>query len=776
MEAIMMITSATNIHASVLSQISVGQFNDVFSQLGIHYVEEFKSLVVNCLLPEASQVEVIDLKSGRKVATLTAVDAGFFSGKIPRRKNKFQYLLRVSYPLCVVEIIDPYQFDSLLDDKDVYLFNEGSQLQAYLFQGANWQTHQGIKGVHFCVWAPNAQNVALVGDMNHWDPRRHILRRHPASGLWDIFIADVDAGMHYKFSIEDAQGNWHEKSDPYAKMMQAAPGNASIVADVDAYQWQDANWMTQRIANAQQSSRQSCNQPMAIYEVQLASWRRKGDTGECFYDYQQLIDELIPYVKKMGFTHLQLMPISEYPFDGSWGYQPVGLYAPTYRFGKPKGLKAFIDSCHQHDLAVLLDWVPAHFPKDPHGLARFDGSCLYEHADPRQGEHPDWDTLIYNYGRAEVNSFLLSNAYYWLSEFHFDGLRLDAVSSMLYLDYSREQDQWLPNEHGGRENLAAISFLKRLNIEMYQAFPGIDMVAEESTAWGGVTQSTEHQGLGFGYKWNMGWMNDSLSYLKRDPLYRSHHHNELTFGLVYAYTEQFILSVSHDEVVHGKGSLINKIPGDDWQKFATLRAYFGFMWAHPGKKLLFMGCEFAQRNEWNHNLSLDWHLLEYQAHQQIQHWIQDLNALYLHTPALYALDTNPAGFSWLDCHNEANSILVFARFGKQSNEHVVIVINMTPTVHHDFRIGLPQHTAYQQALNSDDARYGGSNLINEHAIDAEVQAWQGQDYSALITVPPLSCVIFTPVIKPSVKSLSQPKTKAKSEPKAKSKPKTSSKT
>ncbi|QIR15047.1 1,4-alpha-glucan branching protein GlgB [Shewanella aestuarii] len=725
--------------------ISFGHFSDSFSLLGMHRHPNSNGLVVSCFLPEALHVDVVDLKTARKVATLEKMNPhGLFSASIPRRKNIFKYVLRVTYPLSVEHIIDPYQFSSVLDEQDVYLFNEGTQLQTYRFQGANWTSIDGVEGVHFCVWAPNAQQISLVGDMNHWDTRRHNLRAHPASGLWDIFIPDVEAGMHYKFSIKGADGTRYEKSDPYSSMMQPAPGNASIIRSKDQYQWQDQAWLQQRASKIQDTALQSHAQPMSIYEVHLASWRRRGEGGQEYYDYQQLIDELIPYVLEMGFTHLQLMPISEYPFDGSWGYQPVGLFAPSYRFGDANGLRAFIDHCHQQDLAVLLDWVPAHFPKDPHGLAKFDGTHLYEHADPRLGEHPDWNTLIYNYGRAEVQSFLLSNAYYWLSEFHFDGLRLDAVSSMLYLDYSRQHGQWLPNEHGGRENLAAIQFLTRLNADMYQAFPGIDMVAEESTSWEGVTKPTDSGGLGFGYKWNMGWMNDTLRYVSRDPIYRKYHHDQLTFGLVYAFTEQFILALSHDEVVHGKGSLINKIPGDDWQQFATLRAYLGFMWGHPGKKLIFMGCEFGQRNEWNHNQSLDWHLLEHGSHQGMQDWVRDLNHFYQQTPALFTHDHSASGFRWLDCHNHDDSILVFARFGDSEADNAVVIINMTPMVHHGFRVGLPYKLSYQESLNSDNTCYGGSNVVNDNVIVAQDIPWQEQPFSGVISVGPLSCIILTP--------------------------------
>ncbi|QIR14648.1 1,4-alpha-glucan branching protein GlgB [Shewanella aestuarii] len=714
-----------------------GEYSDIFSLLGMHSINDGKALIVRCYLPNALAVDVISVKDGRKVASLEmANEQGLFAGKMGRRVKPFNYVLRVQYPLCQLDIDDPYQYSSPLNDQDVYLFNEGSQLQAYAFQGANWLKHHNKEGVHFCVWAPNAQSVALIGDLNHWDRRRHIMRKHPASGLWDIFITDVEAGQHYKFAIKNSQGDSVIKSDPYAVCMQPSPDNASKIPPKQVYQWQDSQWLSKR------KTLTSHDKPMSIYEVQLASWRRTGDDGQSYTDYQQLIAELVPYTKEMGFTHLQLMPISEYPFDGSWGYQPVGLYAPTYRFGDANGLKAFIDACHQQDIAVLLDWVPAHFPKDPHGLVQFDGTHLYEHQDPRKGEHPDWDTLIYNFDRAEVRSFLLSNAHYWLAEFHFDGLRLDAVSSMLYLDYSREHGQWLPNQYGGRENLEAISFLQELNARMYQCFPGINMIAEESTAWPGVTQSTDNKGLGFGYKWNMGWMNDSLAYLSCDPLFRRYHHGELTFSLVYAFTEQFILSLSHDEVVHGKGSLLHKITGDDWQKFATLRAYYGYMWSHPGKKLLFMGNEFAQRNEWNHNQSLDWHLLEYAPHQGVQDWVRDLNQIYSQHPALYELDNHYEGFQWLDCDNADANVLVYCRFAKDKQQHLVVIVNMSPEVYHHFRVGVPEKTEYSEYLSSDHRHYGGSGVVNSEPQLAESIAWQSMPHSIVVTVPPLGCSIW----------------------------------
>ena len=745
MDLIAMTQNAPEFQNGVDVALLNSEYLDVFGLLGMHAINQGKALSVRCFLRGALSVDVICYKTGRKVASLEkSNEQGLFSGVMGRRVKPFLYKLRVKYPFSQEEIIDPYQFSSLLSDDDTYLFNEGRQQQAYQFLGANWREVQGIEGVHFCVWAPNAKRVSVLGDFNHWDGAIHVMRQHLANGLWEIFLPNAKVNQHYKFEIVTANGECIEKSDPYAKAMQEAPSNASLVPQKQAYQWQDEQWLAKRADIEWHQA------PMSIYEVHLASWRRKGDDGQQYLNYQELIEQLVPYVVEMGFTHLQLMPISEYPFDGSWGYQPVGLYAPTCRFGDAAGLKAFIDACHQADIAVILDWVAAHFPKDPHGLTQFDGSCLYEHNDPRQGEHPDWDTLIYNYGRGEVQSYLLSNAHYWLNEFHFDGLRLDAVSSMLYLDYSREPGQWLPNQYGGRENLDAIAFLQALNQRMYQAFPGVCMIAEESTAWPGVThligdsnpQDPSNQNLGFGFKWNMGWMNDSLSYLKRDPIYRKHHHQELTFSLVYQYTEQFILSLSHDEVVHGKGSLLHKIPNDDWQKFATLRAYYGFMWGHPGKKLLFMGNEFAQRDEWNHNKSLDWHLTQFAPHSGMQLWLKDLNQLYKATEQLWQQDSDNGGFAWLDCNNSETSVISFARYSKGCDSPVIFIINMTPQVHQGFRVGLPSNDNYCERLNSDSEAYGGSNVGNQGVICPQAHPYQGCEYSAEITIAPLSCLVL----------------------------------
>ncbi|WP_417760455.1 1,4-alpha-glucan branching protein GlgB [Shewanella sp.] len=719
--------------------LAEGRHGDPFSWLGMHLVGSDKpSLVVRAVLPGATKVDVLDKKTGKKVTSLTAVSGAepLFVGKMPRRVKPFPYLLQVSYPAAQHTVSDPYSFSSLLNDDDTYLFNEGRQQQAWHFLGANWHEVDGEQGIQFCVWAPNAQSVSVVADFNCWDKRRHSMRKHPASGIWGIFIPGLVGLEHYKFAIQTAGGGWHEKADPYARSMEPPPYNASIVPPRDQWQWRDSKWMKRRAQTAWHQA------PVSIYEVHLGSWRRKGDDGRDYISYQDAVSHLIPYVKELGFTHVEFMPLSEFPFDGSWGYQPVGMYAPTYRFGDAAGLKMMIDAFHQEGIGVILDWVPAHFPKDPHGLGNFDGTCLYEHQDPQRGSHPDWDTLIYNYGRKEVQSFLLSNACYWLQEFHIDGLRLDAVSSMLYLDYSRKAGEWSPNQFGGRENLEAIELLQELNTRLYASFPGIMMIAEESTAWGGVSRAVSAGGLGFGFKWNMGWMHDTLCYIGRDPVYRSFHHHEMTFSMVYAYTEQFILSLSHDEVVHGKRALLEKIPGDDWQKFATLRAYYGFMWAHPGKKLLFMGNEFAQRREWQHDYSLDWHLLQYAPHQQMKQWVTDLNHAYTELPALWQRDMEGNGFAWLDCTDTGSSVLAFCRFDAKGRP-VVVVCNFTPAVREGYRIGLPQGGHYRERLNSDSHFYGGADVGNNGTIVSEYQPWQGMKHSAVITLPPLATLYFT---------------------------------
>jgi len=601
-----------------------------------------------------------------------------------------------------------------------------------------------VKGTHFVVWAPDASRVSLVGDFNYWDGRHHVMRKHPGSGVWEIFLPNVTAGASYKYEIADKNGHLQPlKADPYALSMQLAPETASKVIHDSTYQWQDEQWMDKRA-----TAPNHYHGAVSIYEVHLGSWKRNAeentDAGHspAYLTYRELAEQLVPYVVEMGFTHLQLMPVSEFPFDGSWGYQPIGLFAPTARFGNTEDFKYFVDSCHKAGIGLLLDWVPGHFPTDEHGTGKFDGSCIYEHEDLRQGFHPDWQTLIYNYGRSEVQSYLISNANYWLDQFHIDGLRVDAVASMLYLDYSREAGEWLPNIHGGRENLEAIELLQQVNTRSYLKNPGVMMIAEESTAWPGVSKPVEDGGLGFGFKWNMGWMNDSLKYMERDPIHRQHHHNEMTFSLVYSFSENFVLPLSHDEVVHGKGSLLNKMPGDDWQKFANLRAYYGFMWTHPGKKLLFMGCEFAQRDEWNHDQSLDWHLLEHDSHKGVQSLIRDLNHTYKNVPALHELDCDGSGFEWIDSQNSQQSILIYLRKGKEGTAPALVVVNLTPTKYENYCVGVPLSGYYRECLNTDSSIYGGSNVGNDGGVNSQNNAYAGQDNRVTLSIPPLSTMIF----------------------------------
>jgi 1,4-alpha-glucan branching enzyme len=733
-----------------VSALLEAKHQDVFSVLGMHKHPTENGLIVRALLPDAISVEVVDSKSNRSVAKLSLVhESGLFEGKLGRRRNVFNYHLRVSYQNNTIVVDDPYQYPSLLNDDDLYLFCEGTHEHAYQWMGAHKVKVAvagagGVGGIHFVLWAPDASRVSVVGDFNCWDGRRHAMRKHLAAGVWEIFIPNVEENSAYKYEIVDGNGHTQPlKADPYAVSMQHPPETASKIVSTNPYQWRDKQWMEERA-----SSSNHYNGPVSIYEVHLGSWRRvhrdEQNTASKpnYLNYRELAEQLIPYALDMGFTHLQLMPVSEYPFDGSWGYQPVGLYAPTSRFGTAEDFKYFVDCCHQAGLGLLLDWVPGHFPTDAHGTGKLDGSCLYEHQDERQGFHPDWKTLIYNYGRAEVQSYLISNAIYWLDQFHIDGLRVDAVASMLYLDYSREEGQWLPNRHGGRENLEAIELLQQVNSRAYGNHPGVMMIAEESTAWPGVSKPVDSGGLGFGFKWNMGWMNDTLSYMERDPIHRSHHHNEMTFGLVYSFSENFVLPLSHDEVVHGKGSLLNKMPGDEWQKFANLRAYYGFMWTHPGKKLLFMGCEFAQRNEWNHDQSLDWHLLENASHQGVQQLIKDLNHTYRNVPALYELDCDSSGFQWLDSQNSEQSILVYLRKGQQGTAPALIVVNLTPTSYENYCVGVPEAGFYRECINTDSAIYGGSDIGNHGGVNTQDQPYAGQSHQLTLSIPPLATMIF----------------------------------
>ena len=634
---------------------------------------------------------------------------------------------------------DPYAFPPLLTDYDLYLIGEGTDYLNYEKLGAHVRVLAGVKGVEFAVWAPNAQRVSVVGDFNLWDGRVRPMRSRGASGIWELFIPDLDEGAIYKFEIlSRAGGHLGLKSDPYGFWSELRPNTASVVKDIDKYQWNDSAWLSER------TSRDWLHAPMSIYEVHVGSWKKKADEDYRWFNYRELAAELIPYVKQMGYTHIELLPIMEHPFDASWGYQTVGYYAVTSRFGAPDDFMYFVDRCHQEGIGVILDWTPAHFPRDAHGLAFFDGTHLYEHADPRRGEHPDWGTLVFNYGRNEVRNFLLSNALFWISKYHIDGLRVDAVASMLYLDYSRKAGEWIPNELGGRENIEAISFIKQLNEVLHQRNPGALMIAEESTAWPAVSRPVYLGGLGFDLKWNMGWMNDTLRYFTLDPLYRQHHHGELTFSLLYAFHENFILPLSHDEVVHGKRSLLEKMPGDDWQKFANLRALFGYMFGHPGKKLLFMGNELGQRAEFWEATTVDWSLEESPWHKAVQTLVGDLNRLHRNEPALHQVDFEWSGFEWIEAHDAAASVLAFMRHAKNLDDIIVVVCNFTPVVREEYRVGVPRPGYYREILNTDSRFYAGTDLGNSGGVNAEPIPWNDRPYSIKLKLPPLSVMYFKP--------------------------------
>jgi 1,4-alpha-glucan branching enzyme len=637
------------------------------------------------------------------------------------------------------EFDDPYRFPSTLSDYDLHLLGEGTHYKAYERLGAHLCTLEGVAGVVFAVWAPNARRASVVGDFNQWDGRRHPMRCHPGNGIWEIFIPALAEGERYKFEILSRSGELLAlKADPYAFAFEPeTPRTAAVVSSLDGYTWGDAHWMAKR------ERQNALESPIAIYEVHLGSWMRVPDEANRFLTYRELAPKLAAYVEEMGYTHVQLLPVMEHPFYGSWGYQTIGYFAPTRRYGTPHDFMYFVDHLHQRGIGVILDWVPAHFPRDPHGPGYFDGTHLYEHEDPRQREHPDWGTLVFNYSRNEVANFLIGNALYWLERYHLDGLRVDAVASMLYLDYGRKPGEWIPNQFGGNENLAAIAFLKRFNDAVYHYHPGTMTIAEESTAWPMVSRPTYLGGLGFGFKWNMGWMHDLLDYMSRDPAHRKYHHNQLTFGLLYAWHENFILPLSHDEVVHGKGSLHGKMPGDDWQKFANLRAFYAFMYGHPGKKLLFMGNEFGQTGEWDHDQSLDWHLLEMGPyHQGLQRLVKDLNRLYRSEAALHQVDFEPAGFSWIDPNDADQSVASFLRRARDGQDCVLFVFNFTPVPRGGYRLGVPREGFYRELLNTDAGLYGGSNVGNPHGAWAEPTAWQGQPYSLTLTLPPLATLVL----------------------------------
>jgi 1,4-alpha-glucan branching enzyme len=625
----------------------------------------------------------------------------------------------------------------VLTDFDLHLIGEGSHYKEYEKLGAHIIEFEGVRGVHFTVWAPNARSVSVIGDFNDWNPKASPMRNLGPSGIWELFVPGIGEGALYKFEIKSRFHKYTvQKADPFAFFFELRPKSASIVYDIDGYRWNDGEWMDRR---------QKTNwfeAPVAIYEVHAGSWMRAPGDGGRWLTYRELADTLIPYAKEMGYTHIQLLPVTEHPLDASWGYQTLGYFAPTSRFGEPKDFMYFVDMSHRAGLGVILDWVPAHFPTDGHGLGFFDGTCLYEHEDPKQGFHPDWGTMIFNYGRNEVRNFLISNAIFWFEKYHMDGLRVDAVASMLYLDYSRKEGEWVPNIYGGRENLEAIDFIKKFNEVSHQYYPGILTVAEESTAWPNVSKPTYLGGLGFSMKWNMGWMNDTLEFFSKDPVHRKYHHNNLTFSLLYAFSENFILPLSHDEVVHGKRSLLDKMPGDVWQKFANLRALYGFMYGHPGKKLLFMGGEIGHWNEWNFDRSLDWNLLEFEPHRALQRYVKDLNRIYRSEPSLYERDSDYKGFEWIDFHDVEGSIISFLRRAKSRNDFTVFVFNFTPVPRSGYRIGVPVPGLYGEILNSDSSLYGGSNMGNAGGVQADTVSAHHRPYSIELTLPPLSALIF----------------------------------
>ncbi len=713
--------------SQAIDAIISGHYADPFSLLGMH--QTAAGLEVRALLPDASDVWVIETHTGRKCVQLNRLDVrGFFCAVVPRRKKPFRYQLAVIWHGEQHLIDDAYRFGPLLQDLDGWLLAEGTHLRPYETLGAHREVIDGITGTRFLLWAPNARRVSVVGEFNYWDGRRHPMRFRAESGVWELFVPGAHNGQLYKFELIDATGQLHLKADPFAFEAQMRPQTASMICG-----------LPEKVTMA--AARQAANAfdaPIAIYEVHLGSWRRHTDNN-FWLSYKELAEQLIPYVKAMGFTHLELLPINEHPFDGSWGYQPLGMYAPTRRFGTRDEFRHFIACAHDAGLNVLLDWVPGHFPADDFGLAKFDGTELYEHSDPREGYHQDWNTLIYNFGRREVSNYLAGNALYWLERFGIDGLRVDAVASMIYRDYSRAEGEWIPNYYGGRENLEAISFLRYTNHALGQEAPGSITVAEESTDFPGVTRPPESGGLGFWFKWNLGWMHDTLDYMQQDPLWRRHFHHLMTFGMMYNYSENFVLPLSHDEVVHGKRSLLDRMPGDAWQKFANLRAYYAWMWAFPGKKLLFMGNEFAQGKEWNHDISLDWHLLEGEDnwHHGVQRLVRDLNLTYRHYTPMHQLDFDPNGFEWLVVDDAENSVFVFVRRDRAGNE-VIVASNFTPVPRYHYRFGINQPGNWREVINSDAAHYHGSNVGNGGVVASQPVASHQRAHSLSLTLPPLA--------------------------------------
>jgi 1,4-alpha-glucan branching enzyme len=707
---------------------------DPFALLGPHRAENGER-IVRAFFPGAHRVEVLSAGSGEVLATLGQLDDGFFTGTVP---GSDPYVLRIEWPGGTQETEDPYSFGELLGELDLHLFSEGTHREIGRVLGAQIAEYGGVRGVRFAVWAPNARRVSVIGDFNNWDGRRNPMRLRHSAGIWELFMPRLQAGARYKYEILGADGGLHTKADPMALATEMPPATASVVLGEAPFRWSDDAWMADRAA------RQTPDAPISIYELHPGSWIRNAQEGGRSLRWPELADRLIPYVRDLGFTHIELMPVTEHPFGGSWGYQPLGMYAPTARFGTPAEFAGFVDRCHAAGIGVIVDWVPAHFPSDPHGLAHFDGTALYEHADPREGYHQDWNTLIYNFGRNEVSGFLIGSALDWLERYHIDGLRVDAVASMLYRDYSRKAGEWVPNVYGGRENLEAVGFLKHFNSIVHERHPGVMTIAEESTAWPGVTNDLQWGGLGFTFKWNMGWMHDTLRYVEQNPIHRQYHHDDMTFGMVYAFSEKFVLPLSHDEVVHGKGSLLGKMPGDEWQRFANLRAYFGFMWGHPGKKLLFTGGEIAQGREWNHDGEIDWHLLDYPLHRGMQQLVSDLNRAYRERPALFRHDADPSGFRWTVGDDRANSVFAFLRLDPDGGAPVLVVSNMTPVPRENYRIGVSQAGGWSEFLNTDAKVYGGSNIGNGGRVEAEAIESHGQPYSLSLTLPPLATIYLSP--------------------------------
>jgi 1,4-alpha-glucan branching enzyme len=715
--------------AEGVARLVEGTSGDPHAVLGLH------NGVVRAWRPGATSMRVL-VERGTPVDMERVHEAGVFAAAVPT--GTVEYKLEAAYGSGEPYVYDdPYRFWPTLGELDLYLLGEGRHRDMWRVLGSHVREHQGVLGVSFAVWAPNARSVRVVGDFNLWDGRHHPMRSLGSSGVWELFVPSVEVGTRYKYGLLTADGHLLLKADPLAFAAEVPPGTSSVVCE-STYRWQDDEWLARRDATDHMA------EPMSVYEVHLGSWRRVPHDDDRPLTYRELAEQLPDYVAELGFTHVELMPVAEHPFGGSWGYQVSSYFAPTSRFGSPDDFRALVDALHQRGIGVIVDWVPAHFPRDEWALARFDGTALYEHEDPRKGAHPDWGTLVFNFGRNEVRNFLIANALYWVEELHIDGLRVDAVASMLYLDYSRKAGEWVPNEFGGRENLEAVAFLKEMNEEVYGRHPGVMTIAEESTAWPAVSRPTYVGGLGFGFKWNMGWMHDTLDYFSKEPIHRRYHHNSLTFGLLYAFTENFVLPLSHDEVVHGKGSLLNKMPGDRWQQLANLRSLYAWMWAHPGKQLLFMGSELAQEREWSHDRSLDWHLLDDGGHRGVHDLVRCLNGIYQGQPALWERDFAPDGFQWIDAGDVENNVLSFLRRSADGSQVLACVANLSPVPRYAYRIGLPVGGQWREVLNTDALGFGGSGVGNAGEAWAGDNSWHGQPFSTEMTLPPLAVVWLTP--------------------------------